>query len=247
MAKLTTLEYAQRALSAINSENISSISDGVEADQVLKLLNSCYEQLLDDYPWTHLRSYGQLEVTATAHIMKIPNTVKNIDGDLIRYNKNNVWYVTPDFMIELLDGRDTTASNVDSNGAVNDSDPQYWTTQDDENIIFDSYDGSLVASLTNVWMITEPTKLENDTDVPDLPDMLHGVLLNSLLENCFRTLKGDEQAAQIYFRKYISGLSKAKRWARKQNKLESTNGVDYGRKATLSGRWITDKCYREGA
>lgn len=245
MARLTTLQLVQRALSAINSDNVSSISDGVEAEQTLLLLNTAYEQLLDDFPWFHLRSYGQLEVTTTPNQMRIPTNVRNIDGDLIRYDKKDVWYITPDNMIKILDGRDTTATNVDSNGAITDHVPIYWTTQDDENIIFDAYDGTLASSLSEVWFITEPAPLDNDADIPDLPDILHGVLLNRLLEESFRTLKGDEQSAQIYFRKYISGLSKAKRWARKQNRVESTNGTNFGRRFVSGNRFITDRSYRD--
>lgn len=228
MAKLTTLQIVQRTLSALDSDNVSSISDTVESEQILDILNTVYDRLLDDFPWYHLREYGTLEVTATAHIMKIPNDILQVD--LIRYNKEDIIYVTPYEMTEFLDNRDITQSEVDSNGAYNDRDPSYWTSYDDEYITFDAYDGSLVASYTDCEFIRKPSTLTSDTDIPDLPDRLHTVLLDGVLEEAFRLFKIDERTAMVYQRKYIVGLGKVKRWARRINKKESSWGTDYGRK-----------------
>ncbi len=236
MAKLTTLQYVQRALSKLDSDNVSDIDETVESEQVKLLLDEAYEEILEDFPWFHLQEYGQLEVTATAHIMKIPDTIATIDGNLIRYNELNVTYISPERMTEILDGRDTDLATVDSNGARNDLDPLNWTTEDDENIIFDSYDGSLVQALSKVRMIRLPGNLTNNTSVPDLPDRLHVVLQNRLYEEVFRTLKGDEQSAQVYHRKYLRTLAKAKRWARKVDQTVSTHGQSYGKRANTSVR-----------
>ncbi len=246
MAKLTTLQYVQRALSAIDSDNVSDVAEGVESEQVLLLLNTVYEQLYDDFPWYHLRSYGNLQVTTVPNEMTIPDGVRNIDGDLIRYNKKNVWYIAPDAMQAMLDGRDTIEANIDSLGAVTDRDPLYWTTEDDTTIIFDSYNSTLASSLSRVWFVSTCPALVNNTDKPQLPDLLHGVLLNGLLEETFRTLKGDEGSARVYARKYITGLSKAKRWARRQDKVKTTNGVNYGRRNVGGASYISGRQYIQG-
>lgn len=228
MAQLTVLQIVQRILSALDSDNVSSFSETVESEQVKLLIDTVYDKLLDDYPWYHLLDHGNLEVTATAHKMKIPNTVQQVNW--IKYNKEDVEYITPKEMQDILDNRDITLSNVDSNGAINDDDPTYWTSFDDEYITFDSYNSSLVASLSNAEFIRKPATLSEDTDIPDLPDRLHNVLLDGVFEEAFRTMKGDLQYAAVYQRKYLMGLHKAKRWARKINKKESTYGTDYGRK-----------------
>lgn len=236
MAQLTTLQIVQRVLSMVDSENVSSIDETIESEQVKVLVDLVYESMLDDYPWNHLRENGTLEVTSTPNLMKIPDDVLRIDGDLIRYDKKNVWWISTENMTRTLDGRDTTASNVDSSGALTDRDPLYWTSYDDVNITFDSYDGSLVSALTNVELVKQPTTLSVDTDVPDLPDSLHTVLIYGVLEEAFRTLKGDDSNAERYRRKYLVGLSKAKRYAKKVDRKPSTNGVDFGRKITTIAR-----------
>lgn len=236
MAKLTTLQFVQRALSRIDSENVSSVDETVESEQVKLFLDEAYEEIIADYPWFHLRTFDTLEVTATAHVMKIPDDIETVDGNLIRYNDKDVWYVTPERMEEILSGRDTSLSDVDANGALTNRDPAYWTTEDDENIIFDSYDGSLVSANSRVRMVRFPTALNDNTDVPDLPDRLHITLQHRVYELCLRFLKGDEQGAQTEQRKYIKSLAAAKRWARKVDRGVSTWGMTYGRKSNTSIR-----------
>lgn len=227
MAKLTTIQIVQRVLSAIDSDNVTSIADTVESEQVKDILDTVYDRLLDDFPWYHLKEYGTLEVTAVENEMKIPNTVMQVDS--VRYNKKDVFYLTPEDMTKKLDSRDISLSNVDNLGAYTEQEPTYWTSVDDEKIILDSYDGTLVSSLTKCLFIRKPVVLTNDSDVPDMPDRLHTVLLDGVFEEAFRLLKGDLQGATVYQRKYLVGLGKAKRWARRINKKDSTYGEGYGR------------------
>lgn len=241
MAKLTALEFVQRTLSAIDEVEVDSINDDVISEQVFLLLKSCYEELINDYPWYHLREYGNLEVTTTANKMKIPDNVLTIDGELIRYNKKDVYYISPEEMNFKLDGRDTTLSNVDSNGAFNDKDPVYWTSEDDTYVVFDSYDSSLVSSLSRVRFIITPSDLTGDLSIPSLPDRLHTVLLYRLYEDAFRTLKGDEQTATRYGLKYKEGLFKAKRWARKLDREASTHTQNYARVGKSKSFYITSR------
>lgn len=247
MAKLTALQFIQRAMSVIDSDNVTDISETVESEQMKLLLDTVYDRLLNDFPWFHLVDYGTLEVTSTNHILAIPSNVLLLEE--LRYNKKSIIFIEPSEMIVILDGRDTTLSTVDSSGALNNRDPQYWTSEDDENIIFDSYDGSLASSLSKVRFIRKPVVLNSNSDIPDLPEYLHSVLLDALFEEAFRTLKGDVQTAQIYQRKYISGLGKAKRWARTLNKKESTFGSSYGRRngTVLRGSDISSRCVIEGS
>ena len=227
MARLTVLQIVQKALSAITSDNVSSFGETVESEQVKDVVDTVYDRLLDDYPWGHLKEYGTLEVTTVDHQMKIPNTILQVD--LIRYNKNDINYIEPYDMTVKLDGRDTSLSEVDSNGAYNDRDPVYWTSYDDEYIIFDAYDGSLVSSLSDCAFVRKPSVLTANDDIPDLPDRLHTVLLDGVFEEVFRILKGDRRIANTYQRKYMVGLAKAKRWARKLNIKDSSYGNGYGR------------------
>jgi len=231
MAKLTLLQIVQRVLSAIDSDNVSSIDETPESEQIVHLINTIYSEILDDIPWYHRRELGKLEVTPDPHIMKIPNGKDHILDLNIWYNGKQIQYIEPADMVYKFSRRDKTLSNVTDGGVFNDRDPIYWTSYDDEHIVFDAADGTLVEDLSQVLFSYIPSsQLSQDTDVPDLPDRLSSVLLWGVLEEAFRTLKGDEVAARSYQGKYLKAKAKAKRWARNLNKKETTHGVSYGRK-----------------
>jgi len=231
MSKLTYIQIVQRVASAIDTDNVTSISDSPESEQISLLVQTMYDELLSEFPWYHKRETVNLEATPTDNILALPSDVEQMLSKIIYYNSKPVYYWRADQMQDYLARQDRTADNIDANGAQTDKDPTYWTSYDDENIIFDSYDGSLAPSLSEVWVAKHPTPPMADDDVPDMPHILHSVLLNGVLAEAFRTLKGDEIAARAYEGKYTKGKAKAKRWARRLN-IKEDAGVnnDFGRK-----------------
>ena len=140
-----------------------------------------------------------------------------------------------------LDSRDTTLDTVDANGALTDRDPELWTTTDDNDIIFDSYDGSLQSNLSLIEAIRKPTELTTDASKPDINERMQPTLLNMLFAETFRTVKADETRAAIYDRKASKGMAELKRWARRFNKIDTWYGRDYGRRNTSLKRATTVK------
>ncbi len=229
MAKLTKLEIVQRILGAIDSDEVNSISDTVESEQVALLVDAAYDLIIAEQPWPHLRDFRNLEITTTSHLMKIPSGIATIDT--LRYNKKHIAYLDPLNMKELLDGRDITLSNVDTNGALNDQEPTYWSSFDDEYIVFDSYDTSLVASYTQVDCYKIPPPMTSDTEYPDLPERFHQLVVFQAMADSFYTLKGDTAAYNIYRKRFKLGIINMQRWARIVNKQRSTGAnTNYGRR-----------------
>ena len=228
MAKLTLLEIVQRAMSAIDADNVEDIDETVESAQMVMLVNSVYERLVDDFPWYHKRGKRPLEITTTPNLFRIPDDVTQVI--YLRYRGKPLSYLSPEKMDYMLSSRDSGQGNVDSVGAWTDRDPLYWTTYDDEFVAVDAYDGALVSALSDTFCILRPSKLSQNVHIPDLPDILHSALLLGVLEEAFGTLKGDEQRSQVYRTKFLKAIIKAKRWARRKFEEDSTWGVDYGRK-----------------
>lgn len=237
MAINTVLDYVQRALSIIDADNVSAISDSVEGDQVFGLLKNVYDDLLDGFPWPHLKEFMQLQVVATKNEMKLPTDCVGFKN--IRYNKNPITFIEPMELQALLDSRDTTLSNVDTNGSVNDRDPQFWSTIDDDTIFFDSYDTGLLANLSRIDGVKKPTELVTDTDKPDIPARMEHCLRNMLFAEALRILKADETRADTYDKKVKSQLAKLKRWARRHDRNSSWFGCNYGRRNTSQYRGTT--------
>ena len=239
MAISTALDYVQRALGIIDADNISDFADSVEGSQVFDLLQNVYDELLDGFPWPHLKEFQKLQVTAAFHIMRLP--LDTVGFKWIRYNKKNVTFIDPLEMQAILDGRDTTLSVVDSNGAINDRDPQFWTTIDDDNIIFDSYDVSLASSLSLIDGVRKPADLVDENSRPDIPERMEHLLRNMLFAEALRILKADETRAATYDLKVRSQLAKLKRWAKRFDRNNSWFGRTYGRRNTSTRRGTSVK------
>ena len=227
--RLTKLQLVQKVLSAIDSDNVNSISDTVESEQVGLIVDTIYDDLIGDFPWPYLRTNGVLEVTTTAHVMKIPDTVLTLND--VYYNKEMITYIDPVEMTDVLFNRDTTESNIDSNGAYTDRDPIYWTSYDDQNVTFDGYDTSLVSALSYTDYYRIPVPMSSDTDYPDLPARFHNIILYGAIADAFYDLKGDAQGFNIYnvrFKRYKAQLD---RWAKRVNRQRATGyDVDFSRK-----------------
>ena len=250
MARLTLLQIVQRGLSAINADNVTDIGDTVESEQMVDIINTICDDLWDEFPWYHRRELSKLETGGglEAHQMAIREEDTHLVSERIRYNEKDVYWTEPANMTRVLDGRDTAIDNVDSNGALDDKDPTYWTTYDDNTITFDSYDSSLTSSLSSVHVAKARALLTDGNDVPDFPDRLHSVIVWGVFEEAFALLIGDMSNAQRYGSKYTKSKARAKRWARKINRKETTYGKNYGRIDTNTVRRDVPSSYiQEGS
>lgn len=208
---MTLIEIVQRVLSAINSQNVSTVDETTESEQVVLLVHTVLDDIYSRFPWLHLKERGNLEVTTTPNRMKIPDNVTGIEW--VRYNKKEITYMEPSDFVDLLDSRLLAGlSNIDSIGAYIDTNPKYWTSFDDQHVDFDGYDGSLVASLTDCLFVKLPDYPVNNTDEPNLPEQYHIAVLHGTLAEAFRTLQGDDAAADRYEAKYARDLIRMRKW-----------------------------------
>lgn len=211
MAKLTLLEMVQDILSDINSDEVNNIADTTEALQVAQIIKTTYFSLITEGDWPHLRQLDQLDATTTAtptH-MKMPENVQSIEW--IKYNKktttdtadsySDVGFLLPDDFLSIVLSKKATESTVDkvtdlSAGVdlyiTNNKAPSYWTSFDDEYIVFDSYDSEvdslLQNSKTTVMLWREPTFTITDSFVPDLPMKAFPYLLSEAKSVCFERI-----------------------------------------------------------
>lgn len=231
--RLTKLKIVQMILSAIDSEDVSSITDTVEAEQVAVLVDTIYDDLNGEFPWPHLRTEGVLEVTTTPHIMKLPQEVLTINNVYYKGKHPPVTYIEPEEMTQKLFSRNKSLPNVDGNGAYTDRDPRYWTSYNDRDIVFDSYTGAgLVEALTYTDVYRTPAPMLNDNDYPDMPDRFHNIIFQGACADAMYSLKGDVTGFNIWRNRYKQNKAMMDRWAKRVNRQSSTGkNVDFGRKA----------------
>jgi len=247
--RMTLLELVQRVLDALGSDQVNSIDDTIESQQIAEEARVTYYEMMDRDEWPHLIQQTQLEsVSDTDHpnYLKIPENIVEItdlryetteSGDSNKTMKR-IEYLSPQEFLNKLYTRNTSNSNVDQitgfDGIplwiINDDPPMYWTTFDNEYIVFDSYDSAVDTTMQSSKSVIRakviPTWSDTDTFIPDMPDDMFSTYLAELTSAAFTYLKDsqspkDEQRAR-------RGMSKLRRAAAKVD--ERDRKVDYGRK-----------------
>ena len=255
MAKMTLLEMVQDIMSDMDSDDVNSINDTVEALQVAQIIKSTYYNIIDGKDFPFLYETFQLDSSGTAarptH-MGIPETI--IDLKSLNYNcrkltdtkdrYKEILYKTPEDFLYILNQRNSSESKVttvtDTTGIslliYNDRAPQYFTSFDDDNLVFDAYD-----SAVDTTLVTSKTQCHGkrsvaftllDTFTPDLPVQMFTYLLAEAKSTAFLTLKqmANQKAEQV-------SISQKRRMSQEAWKLK--NGItypNYGRRAGMKGK-----------
>ena len=213
----------QEILSDMDSDEVESIDDTVEAEQVVSILKSTYYSMMSNRNWPHLRRSIQIsgigDVTKPTH-MKVQDEIKELC--FINYNKSKVTdtrkrydgvtYLQPDQFLHKTNQENDTLAEVDvvsDTGGVeffirNDTAPTYYTSFDDEYLVFDSYDSAVDSTLQEskvqaqayvapVWNVNA-----DDDFIPDLPDDAFTALVEEAKSRAMFRLKQtvDQKAEQ---------------------------------------------------
>lgn len=250
MAKRTLLDMTQGILSGMDSDEANSIGDTVEATQVANIIKRVYFDLVDDLELPHTSDIIALESLADpakpTH-MRIPEAVSRIEW--IKYDvrleaadakayQDMKWLHPYEFLGLSLarDSTDTTnyltvqySANItlliDKTRA-----PTYWTSFDDEYVVFDAYDlaleANLQASKTLCGAAIRPTFTLTDTFIPDLPENLFSLLYaqSEAMAHVFVKQMGNPKADLMEHRLRVR--AQRNKWRQKRMTYA---GPDYGR------------------
>lgn len=208
----TLLRIVQDILDEMDADNVNSINDTVEATQVASIVRGCWEELLSNRNWPHMRQLVQLEASGSTlkpNYLRIPDRLKEMSE--VSYDKRKevlddhiytrIKYLEPDEFLKLLNSRSSSDENVESisdfNGVEllihNNKPPEYYTSFDDEWLVFDSYneaiEDTLMKSKTQVVAYIYPEWVHSDSAIPDLPDEVFALLTEESKATAFFTLK----------------------------------------------------------
>ena len=214
--KMTLLELTQELLSAMESDEVNSITDTVESMQVATLIRGVYYDLVPELNLSeHMTSFN-LEASGDAAkqvLMIVPELVNRVDT--IRYDcredgddypdyKEIQFMGFQDFLEASLSLREAT-SDVDSMEVTGDDGstftllfetnkhPQFYTHIDDYHILFDSYDSSvdttLVGSKTLCTGVMYPVFEMLDEFTPEMEATQFPLLRNKAKFRAFNELK----------------------------------------------------------
>jgi hypothetical protein len=233
--KMSLLEMTQSILSAMDSDDVNSIDETVESLQVATNIKEAYFELIAQRDWPFLKTLSSLEGladTSNPTKMRMPEGCNKILW--VRYNKKGVEYMAPSAFKEMIDNRDVDSDTVDANGYRTDVDPTYWTTYDDDYVIFDSYDSAVDSTLqeskSTTYAIVIPAWTHEDSFIPVLPAKMFPTLLADAKGTSFLNQK--QQANPKEEAKARRGRVRFQREAHRSDAAENdpASNIQYGRR-----------------
>lgn len=244
MAKYSLLDVVNSTLESMDSFRVSDIDDVLEAQQIASIAEDVYYEVINDSFSSHTKkNLIQLESLADSsrpNYLKLPENVTNIHQSKVRYNIQDgtagsttlkwkeIEHCHPQDFLDRIGGRSTNETNTqivtDFSGIQyvvrNKTAPQYWTSFDDEYIVFDSFDSDVDSTLQQSKNICEAslqgTFTKSSTYEIDLPEWFHPNYVQLVKARSNEYLRGEPSISDL--RKGTAGLIKARHKQRAGNR-----------------------------
>ncbi len=250
----TILDLVQICLSEMDSDNVSSISDTPEAEQVALIIKSCFNDIVDIYDLTRSKSTFQLQALADVTkptMFNIPSDVTSIEW--VAYDIKTdvshateftpIEYKTPAEFMDLLTKRssihvDTLVTTLSSGLQLNilkNKAPEFYTNFDDTQIIFDSYlvtlESTLQTSKTSCYGDKILALTIADATIIPLTPHLYQLLEKEAIMRCFdRWKEGASNIMQSDARRARVRAQRRKQKLKINQERDLFTGPNYGRR-----------------
>lgn len=210
MPKMTLLEMTQNILSAMDSDEVNSITDTVESYQVATVIKETYQEQFNNIEmpeWRGLIKMNSVSDVTKPNYLKLPSNLiklewlKYKDESLTDQPFVEVTFESPeDFFkrqLKIGPANGSVDTVTDFSGVefycFNDRQPTKYTCVDDLYLIFDSYnsafDTTMQSSKSFAWGLLEPTFDMSDGFIPTLDSNLFPLLLSEAKDTCFINFK----------------------------------------------------------
>lgn len=265
MYKPTLLQITQEILNDLSSDEVASINDTVESTQVASIVRSAYTDMMSNRDWSHTK---KLIMPVSDATLQLPTHITFDDSmkELIsvfydktktvgKIDSQQIKFLLPDDFLRFTNQRNTldgtTETILDPSGVnlliSKKMGPTYYTSFDDKQVVFDSYDSSMESFLAKAkfqcygYVIPEWT--QGDTFVPPLPVEVFPLLINEAKSRASLLLRQqpDQKAEQQSTRQ--DRFMARKGWSINADK----KFPNYGRHAThMQGVDRCDPTFRRG-
>ena len=246
--KYTLLQVINTYMDYTDGFRTSTIDDSIESQQVASIAEKVFHDLNNDvFGNASLETLLQLDALADStkpNYLQLPDEAADIKHDTIMYDISDdadeiesveIIYITP---LEFLAKQGTMKSASDNQivedfsgyrfRIKNDTAPQYYTSFDDEYLIFDSFDSSvdstLQSSKSGIITQLQKTFTQSDTYIIDFPEWFHTTYVNAVMAEASAALR--EEPLPSIARLARKGVIKA----RKKNRIgQDSKTISYGR------------------
>jgi len=208
--RMSLLEMTQAILMSMDSDEVNSITDTTESLDVANIIKQNYLDIISEISPKRLEGLFHLDPSGDnlkPTLMYLPNEVAeihwlkyNVGDSLTDTNFRDLCFLSLDDFFDFTNGLDVDEAWVSSqvvtiNGQSfnmkyrNDQSPSYWTSIDDQTILFDSFDASYETTLTSArtygYGDLVPTFQMVDTFVPKLDPRQFQLLFNASKAQAF--------------------------------------------------------------
>lgn len=192
----------QSILSDMDSQDVNTISDSVEAQQIASVIEDVYYTILNTREIPELKRL--IKLTSLSQLARpthftYPSEVKEIEKLYYSTSEGNykeIDYVDP---LTFLNRQPSTGLSVlDTQAGTTllisqDKQPSFYTSFDDNHIVMDAYNASIESTLqeskTRAFGAVFPSFTISDSFVPELDDNLLAYLLAESKSVCFSLFK----------------------------------------------------------
>lgn len=213
MTKNSVLGIVLTYLDYVDGFEVDSINDSTEASQAATIVEHMYYSVVNRFTWlqsqTSLDSLVASDDPAKPVVMYLKESVKRLQYSNVRYNISDdggvqwklITYLEPQEFLNHVNANTSRHDNVQEINIHNstvlvrtDKHPDYFTSFDDNMLVFDSYkadvDETLMEEKTQV--ITEGSQvfLREDSFIIPLPAHLQAGFMDVALNECMISLRG---------------------------------------------------------
>lgn len=222
--KRELLEFVNDILSSIDSEIVDTIDDTQEANQVVRISNRAYEDMITAKRWRHLKSLVAFDSGTNLNELVGPDGTMAIDPYNLYYDTVLLEYCSPEeFLRRTITRTGTNITVIDGINVYNDQAPTFFTSIDDSTLKFDSISdsGGLDETVSQGLIYTVPDRLTSDEEEFNLPAQAYPALTKLALSYAYGEMKGDDKNADKYEKQYIKHMSQLERTGRYIDKLDN--------------------------
>lgn len=200
MAKMTLLEIVVDILNDLDGDEVNSIDDTFESQQVAQIVKSTYIAMMSNRNWPHQMKLVSL-VASGNNALPTHVTVQDPVKEMVSVNYNKVRdgetrrkyqpmrWLEPDDFLRHTNRRNSDENNIDiitdPSGVEllirNDLAPTYYTSFNDSTLVFDSYDNAVDDTIQESKIQARAYVMNSwvhlDDAIPDLPDEAFTALL----------------------------------------------------------------------
>ena len=251
MAKLTLLQIVNNYADMTDGFRVSSIDDTIESQIVASIAEKVFYEIQTEVFNTKLdRELVQLEALADParpNYLRLPDDVLNVERSQVMYNivsgtststlkLAEIPFMAPHDFLNEVGQRSTNQTNTevitDASGykfvIQNTTAPKFYTSFDDEHLVFDSYDNTvdttLQASKSGVLVSKQLSFTQSDTYVVTFPEWFHQGYQSAVIAEASIALR--EEPLPLESRKAKMAIFRA----RKKLRVGShSRTVNYGR------------------